>query len=143
MPGNQNSGRIPKPLAIHVLEGTYRAHRHGPQNRFESIKGEPEHPPWLKNEDDLAIWDHVTAALAEIGILAKTDGLPISRYCVWMRNWMHYAKAVPIDLRALGECEKHLRGFEDRFGLSPSARMRVRVAVEEKRPGLPTRDRSA
>lgn len=128
-------GRPRKPLEQHVLEGTYRADRHGP---LPSGAGGlpsgavPAKPRGLSGEAGRA-WDELTRLLG--GVLKASDGLMLSEAAKWM-GWAREVekllkKLTPADdafprlLRSRALCGTQLDRVLNRFGLTPADRAKL------------------
>jgi P27 family predicted phage terminase small subunit len=159
-------GLPPTPTEILELRGSWRAKTRGPEP--QPPKGAPEPPEWIAGDNDLlAIWTAVLSELEKLTVLAQTDGLTIARYCRWISRWQKAWKVIeregervpltdregnvvnftrPPEAKTIEEAERHLKDFEDRFALSPSARSRIQLdqrgAAPEKK-GVHCRERRA
>ena len=129
----------PLPTAILKLRGSWRAKlRDGePEPGF----GEPDCPDFLSGEarDE---WYRVTANIASMCILAKVD---INMLVAWCQAWarivatsIELAKSSPMDftspaIRVQEKAIDQLARLADHFGLSPSARTRIRVPESQRK----------
>lgn len=136
-------GPAPKPTAIRVAEGTFRADRHG--DTVNAPPGVPAPPEWL-SVDELEVWNHVVASLLEVeGLLARVDGEAIARYasdwCDWLRHKLmadeqsiaYSDSGTPFQHPAVGirnRAHDRLRKFEEKFAMTPADRARIHLNVE-------------
>jgi len=148
------------PTDILKLRGSRLAdHRHDP----EVEAGAPPCPAWLSKETR-AVWKQVIPHLRTMGVLAKSDGNALARYCgLWVR-WKRAEKfledngEVFITTTKAGEqypiqwpqvsivntLAVELRRLEQEFGLTPAARAGINVEVSsDKVAGVVRRDRTA
>ena len=125
-------GRAPLPKSELIARGSDS--RNTNRDEVVATGGRPEAPEhWT--DDQKAVHDQICDRLAALGILSVDDSLPIERWAMlqW-RYWDQQAKMIgssEVDMQGeklLDWWEKQLRAYEDRFGMSPSARVRVRVA---------------
>ena len=142
-------GFLPKPVAIHMAEGTFRPCRHG--NTATAPSGRPSKPQRLKGAA-AAYWRRVLDRLETIGVLATTDVEAIARYCETLAEY----DAALIDLAKFGRLQlikndlgrvkcvmqspcvgivnklrAELRRMEDEFGLTPASRASLHVAPKQ------------
>lgn len=82
------SGRKPKPLELHLLQGTFRADRHGTGQPRPATQI-PSPAKSLKGEA-LAEWDRITALLAESNCVTEFDRGALTAYCI---EWARYIEA--------------------------------------------------
>ena len=139
-------GPPPKPTALKLLDGTYRADRAAP-NEFQPVPGAPECPDQV-SRDPLALshWQRVVGELVEKGVLAKIDVAHLHGYCVAYaaaeRAQARYnkkpevktpygPKTNPAMAEAIKWWEK-VRGFGNDMGLSASARTRVSMQPKDE-----------
>jgi P27 family predicted phage terminase small subunit len=122
-----------------------------PQTRARKLKalhqvatGSPEIPEWL-TEDERAIWKAIAPTLLDMGIISVADSASLGRYCHALAEWVQVAKdlrgqprlvkpeSAPayqnplIKIRA--DLAKEIQSLEDRFGLTPAARMTLNVTA--------------
>lgn len=142
------------PQAVAKARGSwlYKARQKAGVAEPETLKIAPA-PPIELDADALECWNDVAPRLVSMGVLADGDRRALSRYC---KIWSRWIKACEFldkfgEFRAIkdddgkptGEIEEwpqvkrsldydqSLRRLEQEFGLTPSARTRVRV---EKKP---------
>jgi phage terminase small subunit len=127
-------GRPRKPIERHLLDGTYRADRHGP------LSDEPEEfaPPTKPAEMTPAageFWDKVVAMLA--GVVRDRDGPQLAQLCSWWALWqeaeaklmagspgtIEYART----LNAVSVASQNFDRIAKRFGLTPADRAVLKV----------------
>lgn len=148
--------RGPKPLPTKVLElrGSWRATNrvHEPQVPAER----PSCPAWLSPEAK-KIWNAVVGQLHHLEMLTRVDGHALARYCALTVRWKTVLRFVEehgdtypvrdlsgqiISLRPFPQTwlvqslSKELSRIEAQFGMSPSSRATLHVA-------LPTRDQAS
>jgi phage terminase small subunit len=138
-------GRPRKPLAAHLLDGTYRADRHGAATA-DPFDGEPKRPRNLTG-DARKFWDSTIADLAERGIVKAVD----APACELLADlWAKYKAASrlldasPTDK----ETRQAVVGFAAefgklaaRFGLTPSDRQRLDLQQQTPSAGVDKRER--
>jgi P27 family predicted phage terminase small subunit len=143
-------GRIPKPRALRVLEGR-RQHRALPIDTPQPRAGRPRCPRWL-TADAKAYWRAVVPELERLRVLTVVDGGALAALCMSWARW----QAAERFIAEHGERYEALQYVDDRgvahtkiatrpevyiakdqkaalnrwsleFGLTPAARMRVKV----------------
>lgn len=132
-------GPTPQPLALRVAAGNPGCRPlHGVPN---PEPGEPECPPHLDYEAQLE-WHRLVGQLAADGLMTERDRASFALYCMAWSRWVKAEKELAkralvmrsgdkrkenpylaISVRAMEQLLKILQ----EFGLSPAARMRVRV----------------
>ncbi len=142
MSGTRNSGRRPKPLALHQMHGTYRHDRHDKAGQPPSGKM-PACPDWLP-DDARKEWERVMPELEQMGIVGSTDYAVLVGYC---ESWSQYKMAVEMIAKTgplhkpkgdgevrrspmvfiLKDAREAMLKFGRELGLSPSARSSVSV----------------
>jgi P27 family predicted phage terminase small subunit len=138
-------GPPPLPTAVKKLRGTHRKDRAAPHE----LAPPPGVPVCPKRLDKLAReeWDRIVPQLAELGVLTELDGSALETYCFHWSQAVKYRRLAgkqpmvktpwgPKPNPAGAEARKHddiVKQYQDRFGLSPSARSRVNVP-EKKKP---------
>lgn len=147
-------GRKPKPLRLHVLDGTYRRDRHGPAPvpdgqlallpELEPKRPIAPEPPRSIKGTALRVWAETVEALEELGILDQADGGILALYCEARAelSWATYKvrrEGRLVKRPSDGAMRPHpaiaiknaaaLRAgkFAAELGLSPTARARLRV----------------
>lgn len=102
----------------------------------------------------LALWPRLTEALDAQGLMNRLDANALGRYCQYLADWAgHNAdlsahgiyQDVPLtgrddtmqrfrpSYKARKDCETALKDLEDRFGLTPLARLRIQVQQANNR----------
>lgn len=133
-------GPPPLPTVVKKLRGTYRRHRAAGEPA--PVPGMPEPPAWLPKAAR-AEWDRIAPMLASRGLLEQIDTAALVGYCT---AWSDLEESMRIlaeegttcvdargglsshpELRRMESARESLRKFAQEFGLSPSARTRVRV----------------
>lgn len=143
MPGTKNSGgRNRKTQAEHALGGTVRDHRHADVVDVDVPKGRPTPPEELAGEA-LAEWNRMVARLELANTLSLVDDAVLYRYCqlharadrlerqvaqlpsAFILDHMGNEKVHP-GFAQLRSYDLALRGYLVEFGMTPSARTRVK-----------------
>ena len=77
-------GRKPKPVELHLAQGTYRQDRHGPKNSHPTPqKSRPKFPEHLKDafgRPARKMWNTTCDHLQSMGILSEVDAMVIEAY---------------------------------------------------------------
>lgn len=140
-------GRKPKPLAFHVLDGTFRADRHGPRPggpRAGSACSRPTAPRHLKGTA-LRIWRSTVEILERLGVLDEADQGILALYCEARAelSWADYrirreGRIVPCSTGAGVKAHPAIgiknaaalraAKFASELGLTPTSRTRLRIA---------------
>lgn len=133
--------RPPTPTALKVLQGTYRADRHGGQEPQPAL----EHPdcPELLTGEARALWEHLAPRLYRLGLLTELDAPALAATCSAYGRWhtaeKHLAEqgdvvkspsGYPIINPYLSISKAAWKQYRDglqEFGLSPAARTRLHV----------------
>jgi P27 family predicted phage terminase small subunit len=146
--------RGPKPAADSVLRARGSDE---PQRRARKLEqlatvagGEPIAPTWLTAEE-LAIWKRLAPTLRDMAIISVADADSLGRYCHALAEWISVTKelrgqprlvkpesAPPYQnplLKVRADLAKEIQSLEDRFGLTPAARMTLNVTAAFK-PGF-------
>ena len=131
-------GRPRKPLPALLLEGRYRADRHGEADAVWLPDGGPSTAPEWLSADARLLWDQLAPQLSGAGVATDVDRAELSALCDW---WARYREA----LRTLDEVEdrkttefyrlsilasmawKNFASAAGKFGLNPSDRARLRL----------------
>lgn len=136
------AGRPPKPLALHIADGTFREDRHG---GTADAPGVPAKPPEMQPEA-VALWDLVVPDLVQLKVVGQIDVTVLRRLC---ETWVLYRRAYATAL--VDPCEKDARAavatygkmvdfLINSLGLSPGGRMRLALERGEK-PSIARRQR--
>ena len=142
-------GRKPKPRQLHLVDGTYRPDRHDTDCAEPSGEA-PPCPPFLRGTARKE-WDRIVPQLERAGILDQVDQAALAVYCQARSDysWAVYklrregrivvnpksglARAHPA-IRVQRESAETIRKFAVEFGLTPSARSRIRVPRDDDDP---------
>ena len=128
------AGRPPKPLALHVADGTYRDDRHG---GTANAPGTPSKPSWMQPEA-VSLWDRVVPELMSINVVGSIDEWVLQRLC---ETWVLYRRALSSaemdpchrDARtAVATYGKMVDYLLNQLGMSPGGRMRLALERNEK-----------
>jgi len=120
-------GRPPKPIAVHVSQGTYRRDRHGA--RGPTTGGEPLRKPDDLGDDASALWDAVTSTRA--AWLCSSDAAALRTLCdTWgfLRACQRLLADDATDRNARCAWGAYYAAFNTlaaKFGLNPSDRARL------------------
>lgn len=140
-------GPAPTPTAILKTRNSWRAKEREAQGEMRPVVGRPPLPIFLNEEVGKAYATLVKQLEAVPGLLTLLDGPQMERYARYLVRWrnvetqleqfsgieakalMHkdsrqVIKSLWSESRAL---DHHLSRFEDSFGLTPSARTRIRL----------------
>lgn len=147
-------GRKPKPTALKVLEGN-------PGKRPLNIdepkpkKKAPKCPSWLEPEAKKE-WRRMSKTLEQIGVLTQVDGAAFAGYCQAYARWKEaeefltkhgtifktpsgYIQQVP-QVSIAQTYLKIMKDFCSEFGLTPSARTRIKADIETGKTDDPMED---
>jgi len=139
-------GRKPKPTAIKVLEGN-PGKRPLNANEPKPEKKSPKCPSWLEPEAKKE-WRRMAKVLESLGVLTEIDAAAFAGYCQAYARWKEaeeflskhgtifktpsgYIQQVP-QVSIAQTYLKVMKDFCSEFGLTPAARTRIKVDVEEK-----------
>lgn len=134
-------GRKPKPTALKVLEGN-PGKRPLNNNEPKPEKKAPRCPSWLEPEAKKE-WKRMAKTLEAIGVLTQIDAAAFAGYCQAYARWKEaeeflskhgtifktpsgYIQQVP-QVSIAQTYLKIMKDFCSEFGLTPSARSRIRV----------------
>lgn len=153
-------GRMPTPSAVLKARGTYRKDRRMGGAEVEAPLEKPACPGWLSDEGK-AEWRRTVGQLYRLRCVAKIDRAMLAVYCEAWADFVRATCLIELAWRALAEApagseaalalalgEHPLAAFRDRaaarfikiadrFGLSPSARTRVRAVAAPAEEGPP------
>ena len=157
--GMRTGGQNKKPVGLHVLQGTFRKHRHG-RPLAAAPGGHPEPPGVLQGEVQ-AEWDRMIGRLTAAGTLSSIDGPLLWNYCqLWAdccrlqadadaltRTWFektsvdgagveHVEPKLHPVFAALKQYRLALRVYLVEFGLTPLARNRVTSQAAPATPSV-------
>lgn len=140
-------GRKPEPTALRILDGRE------PTNPDEPlpapiVPAPPEHVTGAALDE----WNRVVPELAALGLLTRLDAAALAGYCVAYARWADAERRVaeqgavvkspsgfPIQNPYLGIANRALKQIKEfcvEFGLTPSARVRVKAAKPAAQPGF-------
>jgi P27 family predicted phage terminase small subunit len=139
------------PSKVLQMRGTFRRDRHGdPESEphFDTLKALPPAPGFF---DDVALyeWQRVGAELIAKELLTEVDLAAFTMYCLNVARVVAAEKAINADgLTVLSpqgfkahpavaiarQCGIEVRKFSQEFGLTPSARTRVRTPEKPAAP---------
>jgi len=142
-------GRKPTPTALHVLRGfpgKRKLGRHEPQ---PAALGTLAPPAWLHDEAK-AEWDRLAPVLGRLGVLTETDSDALTAYCEAWVTWKQATQKIrqfgmvikgKQDVPMMSPYVKiahhalnQMRALLVEFGMTPSARARLRVPEGVARP---------
>jgi P27 family predicted phage terminase small subunit len=110
----------------------------------------PRCPAWL-DKDGKAVWKQLVSMLADLGVLANTDGNALARYCRLWGRWKQadafiqkYGETYPLkdndgkvkcfqqhpQVGIVNKLSASLLKLEQEFGLTPASRSRINVEVK-------------
>ena len=135
--------RGPQPVPTNILDarGSWLAPARRKAGEPTMEPSTPSPPSWLKGAG-LKEWKRITPRLEKLGVLCDTDRNVLARYCRAWSDYLIFLAALDRQADTLDMCtpaqlsklvrardilEKQLHSFEDRLGLSPSSRARVRT----------------
>ena len=142
--------RKPKPSHLHVVEGTARVDRHDFADEPKQPPGTPRLPVHLSPHAKDA-WRKLAPLLASMGVLTVADAMALERLCECYAEVRTLQKAIsdaggPFyqtktdkgdtmhrvrpEQTTLQNADMRLKAYLAEFGLTPSARTRVKVAGE-------------
>lgn len=143
--GERIMGRPRKPLAAHLLDGTYRADRHGAATA-DPFDGEPKRPRNLTG-DARKFWDCTVRELIAKGIVKAVDAPALELLAdLWARYRVasRLLDASPTDKEARQAVVVFAAEFGKlaaRFGLTPSDRQRLDLQQQTLSAGVDKRER--
>lgn len=127
-------GPPPAPLALLKARGSRRAKRRQIAGELEAPVAAPEMPDWLP-ADAATEWQKLTPKLLKLGVLAEIDANLLAVFCLTVALVADLTKQIEEESVAkkiaalqnrrqttIGEVNK----LAQQFGLSPSARTRVK-----------------
>ena len=154
--GQRSGGQNRKSARLHVLQGTFRAHRQ-PQGAPEPPQGTPTKPKALTGEG-AAEWERMVERFSLSGTLSLVDGAALYQYCrlhagaeqlqrdadrltsTWFEKVSvdgagqeHREPKVHPVFAQLRQYRMALRVWLTEFGLTPAARSRVKLPTGDAR----------
>lgn len=143
-------GRHAKPFNLHMLHGTLREDRHGDVESHFNPAGAPVKPADM-GEDASRLWDSVIADLNTGSVATRIDSATLAEMCAWYQRYKTFANeldALGYEPKASAElmylCSTSWKNFEAmaiQFGLTPVARMKLKIQKDEKPKSIMTRSR--
>lgn len=138
-------GRPRKPTELKKAQGTFRKDREN-QNRpeFKLITAVPDCPRYLTTPQSNAIWQDITSALIELGILQEVDLGMLAAYAqelgiyFWYqedldkkgRTYMSGQKLLPRpQVKIAQDALKNAQSIAARFGFTPADREKINVLL--------------
>ena len=149
MPNHGKGGRPPKPLHLHLLQGTFREDRHGSKEEARTevaraqLSTRAHRPPsWLSAEGQRE-WRRVERVMRAAGTLKEAGLGVLAAYCrIWVlvrqadrqlkRDGLTVkgAHGVPVKhpaLTVLHQALAHLRAYSAELGITPASQARARA----------------
>lgn len=140
-------GRKPKPTALKILEGNPGKRPINEQEPKPNKKA-PKYPTWLEPEAKKE-WKRMSKTLENMGVLTEVDMTAFAGYCQAYARWKEaeeflskhgtifktpsgYIQQVP-QVSIAQTYLKVMKDFCSEFGLTPAARSRIRVDIEENK----------
>ena len=142
------AGRKPKPTALKLIQGTYRADRANP-NEPKPKAGIPPCPKFLQG-DARKQYRKTAKKLAKIGLMTELDDMALSMLC---QAWVDYLESTdqvkksgmlvkspngfPVlnpYLIAANQALKKVRSLLAEFGMTPGSRSRISAAATSDEP---------
>jgi len=142
-------GPAPQPTAILKLRGSWLAKQREAEGEMQPEIGRP-HEPTFAHDDEQRAWQQLVDQLEAIpGLLTVIDGPQLERYARYLVRW----RMIESELEAFRSSTKeslldnemrqvlrllwqesramdlHLKQIEEKFGLTPSARTRIRLGI--------------
>jgi P27 family predicted phage terminase small subunit len=142
--GGPGSGRRPKPTAMKMLEGN-AGHRKLNRREPKPAAGEPQSPIRLSPRAR-AHWVRLAPMLLNLKVLTIVDGDALAAYCTVLERWELATEAIAHGIivtddrgngrpnpavRIQSDALRHMATFESVFGLTPSARSKLGVSVDD------------
>ena len=116
-------GPAPMPSALKIATGN-AGKRPIRDDEPKPEVGAPKCPTWLAS-DAKSIWRQLAPRLVRAGVLTKLDGNALGRYCDVLCRWL--AARDDEDEKLYQKLGVMLLRLEQEFGMTPSARTRLRV----------------
>jgi P27 family predicted phage terminase small subunit len=129
-------GPAPTPAHLTLLRGNPGQRRVAPE-LMVPLPAEPLEPPAYLTEYALEEWRRLAPELHALGLLTELDLTTFAVYCDAVAQWRRVTEAraaaggdptSPL-VRAVQEAGRHLIKVAGEFGLTPSARSRVRASI--------------
>lgn len=138
--GENPMARVPKSVAQHKIDGTFRRDRHGDRMETRFEPGLPEKPETLTG-DASRLWDTVVSGLPD-GALCHVDWAALSVACsafAFARRFREQLERDPLNtklMRCWVKAESLFLTLSSRFGLTPADRSKLALS----NPPAPTYD---
>ena len=118
----------PKPINIHLLEGTQRKCRHGSPKDKPVIKEKISFtaPDWM-TKNGAEEWTRITKIMDNTGVLTNADYSTLCQYCIMFGELKSKKGKFPATHHT------QLRMCAVELGLTPSARTRINVPNANKK----------
>lgn len=144
-------GSRPTPTALRILRGNPRQHAF---NADEPTPAPAElDPPEFLEGDAAAEWRRLAPVLHRLGLFTEIDGTAFATYCQTWARWREAETAIkkfgmvikgkggfPVLSPYVGVANRamaQMRSLLVEFGMTPSARSRVRASGDRDTPGDP------
>ena len=119
-----------KPNEVHLMNGTYRADRHGKLGgELKITEPIPNPPDWL-DRDAVVEWMKVVGILSKYNMLKATDEACLALYCSLYSQLMRLRDTFPANKMV------QLRAVMNDLGLTPASRSKIKVP--DKNENKPT-----
>ncbi len=133
------------------------------RDQVHGIVGAPAPPDWL-TKLDRKVWDRMVALLLPMRVLCESDGPALGRYCKLWVQWQECQRYIEkhgltYEVKDSDGCVKciykrpqvalatqladQLLKLEQQFGLTPSARTRLKATPKRRNDGKPFKFRIA
>ena len=138
-------GPAPTPTNILKARGSWKVNERKDEPEYETVK--PKMPAWLDKEAKKE-WRQIAPQLANARVLTKVDCIALARYCQLVSRWKQaeifliehgmtyvdkFKSTHPFpQIKISKDCADQLLRMEHEFGLTPSARTRIKAAPETK-----------
>jgi P27 family predicted phage terminase small subunit len=139
-----------KPDELHVLEGTFRADRHGDPAVSVVADGQPTPPAHLRG-DALAFWGEVVPGLVAAGVAKERDAAELAMMCEWWARYRRFSRLLDkmknADKRLyqvtvqVGIAWTNFDRIACRFGLTPADRAKLRSTDKPAKSRVASRKR--
>ncbi|MFF4818091.1 phage terminase small subunit P27 family [Kitasatospora sp. NPDC001309] len=143
--GGTNSGRLPKPASVKLLNGNPGGRPIG--SELSVSGGYPTAPDWL---DDIALeeWNRLAPILDSMGIITKADRVAVAAYCQAYSLYVAATRDISANgfsaegrqgsvvknpaLQAQIAAQDQMAKWGAKLGLSPADRARLAVQPEDQ-----------
>ena len=141
------AGRRPKPMHLHLVQGTTRTDRHKPDGASQPPRTVPAPPSHLSRYAREA-WGSFAPLLSRMGILTPADALALERLCDCYSEIRECQLVIEIaggptyetrnvagermyrsrpEAAKLADADRRFRAWLIEFGLTPAARTKVKA----------------